>query len=352
MDLSWAFFVTQLLSNPLLLVVALLNIGVIIVNGATDAPNAIATVVSTRAMRPRHAIIMAAICNFVGLLVISFISPAVAQTIFKMVDFGGNAHQALVALMAAMVAIIVWGATAWWFGIPTSQSHSLIAGLTGAAIALMSGLDAINWSEWIKVIYGIVLSTLMGFFLGWINLKVICKLCEHANRQRTNVFFRWAQIIAGAGVAFMHGAQDGQKFMGIFVLAIIMASGLGMSSESLVALPVWLMLVCALTMGFGTGIGGERIIKSVGVDMVKLESFQGFAASLATCISLAVATFGGLPVSTTHTSTTAIMGVGAAKNPKSVKWSIAIDMVKTWVLTFPGCGLLGFVFAKLFLVVL
>ena len=116
-------------------------------------------------------------------------------------------------------------------------------------------------------------------------------------------------------------------------------------------LPVWLMLICALAMGLGTAVGGERIIKNVGMDMVKLEPFQGFAASLSTCVSLVVATFGGLPVSTTHTNTTAIMGVGAAKNPKGVKWSIAIDMVKTWLLTFPGCGLMGFIFAKVFLLI-
>ncbi len=351
MELELSFFLNELITSPMFLFVAILNIGVIIVNGATDAPNAIATAVSTRAMKPRHAIIMAAICNFVGLLVISLISPAVAQTIFNMVDFGTDAHSALVTLMAAMVSIIVWGATAWWFGIPTSQSHSLIAGLTGAAIALMGSLDAINWSEWIKVIYGILLSTLMGFGLGWINLKVIMKLFQNANRQNANRFFKGAQIFAGAGVAFMHGAQDGQKFMSIFILAIMMAAGLGMDPSALDTLPVWLMIICALTMGAGTAMGGERIIKSVGVDMVKLEAYQGFAASLSTCISLVVATFGGLPVSTTHTNTTAIMGVGAAKNPKRVKWSIAIDMVKTWVLTFPGCGLLGFVFAKIFLLI-
>ncbi len=338
------------MSNPMLLVVALLNIGVIIVNGATDAPNAIATAVSTRAISSRRAIIMAAICNFVGLVVISFISSAVAQTIFSMVDFGGDSHKALIALMAAMVAIIVWGVVAWWFGIPTSQSHSLIAGLTGAAIALIGSIDAINWGEWVKVIYGILLSTLMGFALGWVFYRLIIRLFTNANRQRANVFFKWAQIIAGAGVAFMHGAQDGQKFMSIFILAIMMAMGLGNDAEA-VALPLWLMLVCALAMGFGTAVGGERIIKNVGMDMVKLEAFQGFAASLSTCVSLVIATFGGLPVSTTHTNTTAIMGVGAAKNPKSVKWSIAIDMVKTWILTFPGCGIMGFLFAKLFLFV-
>ncbi len=347
-DLS--FFLSELISNPLLAIVTILNIGVIVVNGATDAPNAIAAAVSTRAMKPRRAIIMAAICNFLGLLLISLVSTAVASTIFSMVDFGGDNHAALVALMAAMVSIIVWGATAWWFGIPTSQSHSLIAGLTGAAIAVIGGFDAINWGEWIKVIYGILLSTLLGFGLGWVFFRAFGYLCRNANRQKANRFFRRAQIASGAGVAFMHGAQDGQKFMSIFLLAITMAAGMNMGAG--MELPVWLMVLCALNMGLGTAAGGERIIKSVGVDMVKLDAFQGFSASLSTFVSLIAATFGGLPVSTTHTNTTAIMGVGAARNPKTVKWSIAIDMVKTWVLTFPGCGILGYLCAKLFLIVL
>ncbi len=336
MTIEWTFFLSELMQNPILMVVTLLNIGVIVVNGATDAPNAIATAVSTRAMKPRHAIIMAAVFNFLGLLLVSLVSTAVAHTIFSMVDFGGDSHQALTALMAAMVSIIVWGAAAWWFGIPTSQSHSLIAGLTGAAIAVQGSLDAINGAEWMKVIYGILLSTLLGFGLGWINYKIIGRAFRNAS---------------GAAVAFMHGAQDGQKFMSIFMLAIMMTAGMGMDLSGVV-MPMWLMIFCAFNMGFGTAVGGERIIKSVGMDMVKLEAFQGFAASLSTFVSLFLATFGGLPVSTTHTNTTAIMGVGAAKSPKSVKWSIAIDMVKTWVLTFPGCGILGYICAKLFLMIL
>lgn len=347
MSIEWASFIAELASNPVLVAVTLLNIGVIVVNGATDAPNAIATVVSTRALRPKVAILMAATCNFLGLLVISFFTAAVAHTIFNLVNFDGNQQQSLIALMAAMVAIIVWGASAWYFGIPTSQSHSLIAGLTGAAIALQGGLGAINMGEWAKVVYGIVLSTLLGFALGWLNSRCISKVCKKMNRRRTASFFRWAQVISGAGVACMHGAQDGQKFMSIFILAISLGMGVGQSDQ--LVLPIWLMILCALTMGAGTAIGGERIIKSVGVNMVKLEPFQGFAASGATFICLLVSTFAGLPVSTTHTNTTAIMGVGAAKRKSAVKWSIAIDMVKTWVLTFPGCGLLGFAFAHLFL---
>lgn len=350
MVIEWTQFLSELMSNPVLVAVTLLNIGVIIVNGATDAPNAIATVVSTRCMKAGPAVIMAAICNFIGLLLITLVSSAVANTIFGMVDFGGNDHAALVALLAAMVAIIVWGAVAWYFGIPTSQSHSLIAGLTGAAIAVQGGFGGINWGEWVKVIYGILLSTFMGFGLGWFFSKIVMRIFRGFDRMKLERFFIGAQVFAGAGVAFMHGAQDGQKFMGIFILAISLAAGMGSSFE--LVLPVWLMIVCALNMGIGTAAGGKRIIKSVGVDMVKLERHQGFAANLSTLFSLAVATFGGLPVSTTHTSTTAIMGVGAARNPKRVKWSIAIDMVKTWVLTFPGCGLMGFVCAWIFLQIL
>lgn len=347
MTIEWAAFITELLSNPVLVAVTLLNIGVIIVNGATDAPNAIATVVSTRCMSARAAIIMAAICNFFGLLVITLVSSAVANTIFHMVDFGGDNHQALMALMAAMVAIIVWGVAAWFFGIPTSQSHSLIAGLTGAAIALQGGLAGINGTEWMKVIYGILLSTFLGFGLGWGVAKIVTWCFRRADRVRADHFFRWAQIFAGASVAFMHGAQDGQKFMGIFVLAITLATGVGTADQMI--LPVWLMVFCALNMGIGTASGGKRIIKSVGMDMVKMEKYQSFSASFVAVICLIISTFAGLPVSTTHTNTTAIMGVGAAKRKSAVKWSIAIDMVKTWVLTFPGCGLLGFLFARLFL---
>ena len=148
----------------------------------------------------------------------------------------------------------------------------------------------------------------------------------------------------------MHGAQDGQKFMGVFILAITLATGIG-QADSLI-LPVWLMIFCALNMGLGTAVGGKKIIKSVGMDMVKMEKYQGFAASLGATLCLMLATFTGMPVSTTHTKTTAIMGVGAAHRKSSVKWSVAIDMVKTWVLTFPGCGLLGFVFARIFLAVM
>ena len=333
-------------ANPMLGVIVVLCIGATMVNGATDAPNAIATVVGTRAMPAGRAIAMAAICNFIGLVGITAISTAVAGTIFGMVDFGGDNHAALVALAAAMVAIIVWGVAAWALGIPTSQSHSLIAGITGAAIALQGGLGGINADQWIKVIYGLVISTVLGFGTGWLFVRLIKKACAGFDRAGTTRFFKWAQIVAGAGVAVLHGAQDGQKFLSLAMLALM----LGMYGTSdMQGFPLWLIVLISLAMSLGTAVGGRKIIKSVGVEMVKMEQYQGFAACLSACFCIGLATFTGMPVSTKHTKTTAIMGVGAEKSLRGVKWNLAGRMVLTWVLTFPGCGFLAWAFTYLFL---
>ena len=345
MDLTLAAVFADILANPLLLAVILLVLAVIIVNGATDAANAIATVVSTRCMPAGAAIAMAAVCNFLGLAIMTFFSTAVASTISHMVNFGGDSHGALVALCAAMVAIVVWGVAAWYFGIPTSQSHSLIAGLTGAAIALQGFSAGVNWGEWMKVIYGLVISTVLGFGLGWLLAKLMGFLFKRVNRYTAESFFSGAQIAAAALLAFMHGAQDGQKFMSIAMMAIMLEMGISGDASSY---PLWLMLLCSLTMGAGTAMGGKRIIKSVAMEMTKLEKYQGFSASLAASLCILLATLTGMPVSTTHTKTTAIMGVGAEKRFSSVNWSTAKDMVLTWVATFPGCGILGWALAKLF----
>ena len=182
MTITLTAFLQDLGSNPPLLITVLLTIAVILVNGWTDAPNAIATCVSTRSMHPRAAILMAAAFNFLGILVMTTINKTVAETIYNMVDFGGDSHEALVALCAAMVAIVVWATLAWVFGIPTSESHALIAGLSGAAIALHGGLAGINGSEWVKVIYGLVLSTALGFAMGWGVAKLTALLCRNVDR--------------------------------------------------------------------------------------------------------------------------------------------------------------------------
>ena len=198
-----------------------------------------------------------------------------------------------------------------------------------------------------KVIYGILLSTLLGFGLGWLNYKLIGRLCRHVNRQKANSFFKWAQICSGAGVAFMHGAQDGQKFMSIGLLGIALAFGMETSGST--DFPLWLMIICSAAMSLGTLLGGKRIIKSVAMDMVSLEKYQGVAASLSTVITLFVASMTGMPVSTSHCSTASIMGVGASKSFRRVNWGVARRMVWAWALTFPCCGFIGWALAKLFM---
>ena len=349
MSIELSEFMSQLFTNPMLVISALLTLGVILVNGWTDAPNAIATCVSTRAMTASSAIIMAAIFNFFGVLVMTLINSKVAMTIYNMVDFGGDTGDASVALCAALFAIVVWATAAWRFGIPTSESHALIAGLSGAAIALHNSFSGINPMEWAKVLYGLVLSTVLGFVTGFAAARLTELICRRMDRSKTLPFFKNAQIFAGGAMAFMHGAQDGQKFMSVFLLGIFLASGQGEISNF--EIPVWLMLLCSIVMALGTSIGGYRIIKSVGMDMVKLQTYQGFAADMGAAGCLLLSSLTGIPVSTTHTKTTAIMGVGASKRISAVNWSVVKEMVLTWVLTFPGCGLLGFIMARLFMLI-
>ncbi len=347
--MSLTEFISQMIGNPMLLVSTILTLGVILVNGWTDAPNAIATCVSTRAIEVRKAIIMAAIFNFLGVLVMTTINSSVAFTIYNMVDFGYDSRLALVALCAAMAAIVIWATAAWYFGIPTSESHALIAGISGAAVAIQNSFSGINWAEWIKVIYGIFLSMILGFVLGLVSSKLTVLCFHNKNRLKSERFFSGAQVAGGAAMAFMHGAQDGQKFIAIALLGAAFAGGNAEASSFVV--PVWLMVLCSAVMGLGTSIGGYRIIKSVGMDMVKLKPYQGFAADFSATVCLLVSSLTGIPVSTTHTKTTAIMGVGAARRISNVNWRVVRELVLTWVFTFPGCGLLGFGMAKLFLLI-
>ena len=347
METEFLDFCNQIISSPALLVTAALTLGVIFVNGWTDAPNAIATCITTRCMKPRSAIIMSAIFNFLGVLIMTHINASVASTISGMVDFGTDTHTALIALSAALFSIVVYSTAASWFGIPTSESHSLIAGLTGAALAAGKGWEAINGSEWIKVIYGLFLSLILGFVVGFVICRLVVLVCRRMDRRKTNIFFSYAQIAGAAAMSFMHGAQDGQKFIGVLLLAIGFANG--QTSVQGIIIPVYLMVICSIVMGTGTSVGGEKIIRSVGMDMVKLEKYQGFSADAAASLCLLFSSVFGIPVSTTHTKTSAIMGVGASRRLGAINFSVVKDMVLTWVFTFPGCGLISYVMAKIFL---
>ena len=347
MDVSFSYFISQVVSSPMMLISAFLTLCVIFVNGWTDAPNAIATCITTRCLSTRKAIVMAAVFNFLGVLIMTHINASVASTISNMVDFGSDTHTALVALAASLFSIVVYSTGASWLGIPTSESHSLIAGLTGAALATQNGWSAINFNEWVKVLYGLVASLVLGFVTGFVICRLIAFIFRKMERRKANTLFTYTQIGGAAAMSFMHGAQDGQKFIGVLFLAIAFSNG--QTNVAGMLIPVWLMLLCSIVMGVGTSVGGEKIIKSVGMDMVKLEKYQGTSADIAASLCLLFSSIFGIPVSTTHTKTSAIMGVGASRRLSAINFSVVRDMVLTWIFTFPGCGLISFLMAKLFM---
>jgi PiT family inorganic phosphate transporter len=315
----------------------------IFVNGWTDAPNAIATVVSTRVLNPNIAIVFGAVFNLLGVFLMG---TAVATTTASVVTIG-TGQDALISLGAAQLAIVIWAVSAWKFGIPTSESHALIAGLMGAGISL-NGTSAFNWSSILKVIYGLGISTIVGFIFGYLATKGIEITCKNMNRRKVNKFFSSGQIVSASLMAFSHGAQDGQKFMGVLYLALIIAGVYSSSAGQTMVIPIWIMLLCSLIMAIGTSVGGYRIIKKMGMEMVQLEKYQGFAAEIVASASMLAATLFGIPLSTTNTKATAMMGAGATRGRGAVNWGVAKEMILAWVLTFPACMILGYAFASIF----
>ena len=322
----------ELLLVPGLLPVALLTLGVLLVNGWTDAPNAIATAVSSGALPFPAAAALAAVCDLLGALLAAALFPAVTETVLELARFGGDRQSALWALCAALGAVVLWSTVAWIFGLPTSESHGLLAGLTGAALALEGG--AVDLRAWTRVLLALPLS----IALGWLLAKA---LAARPRKARSASFCRRAQRVGAAAMALLHGAQDGQKFLGIFLLGLSLAAGWEHPTGPA---PLWLTALCAGTMALGTALGGRRIVDTVGRDMVELDPFRGLAADLAGAGSLLVCTLLGMPVSTTHTKTAAILGAGRRPD-----WAVARSIALAWALTFPVCGLLGFCGAKFLL---
>jgi PiT family inorganic phosphate transporter len=323
-----------------LLAVAVLLVGAsVFVNGWTDAPNAIATVVSTRVLPPRTAILMGAVFNFLGVFLTG---TAVAMTTASIVSIDSGTA-GLITLAAAQLAIVLWAVSAWRYGIPTSESHALIAGLMGAGMSL-NGFASFNWVSIQKVFLGLFISTFVGFILGLYVTKLIKRMSTNLPRRKANTFFSRGQIVSAMLMAYTHGAQDGQKFMGVMYLALVVG-GVYPAMTGAMKIPIWIMLLCSVIMAIGTSIGGYRIIKAMGLDMVRLEKYQGFSAEIVASFSMLAATFYGIPLSTTNTKATAMMGAGASQGINKVDWGIAKEMMTAWILTFPACMLLGFVFA-------
>lgn len=318
-----------------LALVLLLILGAEFVNGWTDAPNAIATVVSTRSLTPLQAVIMAAILNLVGV----FSGTAVAQTIGK--DIIDTSAVDLTTVGGAMVGIILWSSLAARWGIPTSESHALIAGLAGAGLAT-AGPGVLLWAGWKKVLLGLVFSTFLGFFGGLLVITAIYWIFRRAVPGKVRGTFRWLQVFSSAFMAFSHGSNDGQKFMGAFTLALVLGNVLGSF-----AIPVWVIFLCGTVMAIGTLTGGWRIIRTLGMKITKLETHEGFAAEMAAASTITLASRLGIPLSTTHTISTAIVGVGAARGLSAVRWGVTANIVTAWILTFPICGAVAWLVVKI-----
>lgn len=326
----------EFLPLPLALVL-LLVLGAEFINGWTDAPNSIATVVSTRVLRPQQAVVMAAFLNIAGVLLTG---TAVAVTLGKGIVQPEFINLSTVA--AAMIAIIFWSTIAWRFGLHTSESHALISGLAGAALAT-AGPSVLLWEGWRKVIIGLGFSTLLGFSLSLVVMALLYNVLRSAGPHRVRGVFGRLQVLSAAFMAFSHGSNDGQKFMGVFTLALVLGGTLPQFQ-----IPLWVILLCGLIMGVGTMVGGWRIIRTMGFRLTKLEPVHGFAAESSAGFAITLASFFGVPVSTTHTINTAIMGVGATRRLSAVRWGVSRQIVLAWLLTFPICGAIGALLALVF----
>ena len=305
------------------------------VNGWTDAPNAIATVVSTRVLSPQRALFMASVLNAVGALSGTAVAFTIGQDIVapEIID--------LSTVAAAMVGIVLWSTAAWYYGLPTSESHALVAGLTGAGLAV-AGPSVLVWEGWSKVLWGILFSTVLGFSMGLLLMAAIYwGFARRAPREGRRLFGR-LQILSAALMAFSHGSNDGQKFIGTFTLALVLGGVLPQFEVSL-----WVILLCAVTMALGTALGGFRIIKTMGLRMTKLEPVNGFAAETGAGLTILLATQFGIPLSTTHTINTAIIGVGSTQRLSAVRWGVVGSIVAAWILTFPVCGIIAYLAASL-----
>ena len=301
-------------------------------NGFHDTANAIATSVSTRALTPRTAVILAAILNFAG----AFASFAVAATIAK--GIVNPDAITLSVILAGLVGAISWNLVTWFLGLPSSSSHALIGGVAGSAIAA-SGLDVINWSGiWDKVVIPGVLSPAIGFALALTMMLVVIWVIRRRSPSRVNRVFRRAQIVSGSFVAFTHGTNDAQKTMGIIALALIVTGHL---SEDFSRPPTWVIVSSALAMSLGTYAGGWRIIKTMGTRIAKIDPPQGFAAQTSCAAILWTTAHYGFPVSTTQTITGSVMGAGASRRFSAVRWGVAGNIAVAWVFTLPAAGLVG-----------
>lgn len=307
------------------------------VNGWTDAPNSIATVVSTRVLRPIAAVVMAALLNAAGA---ALTGTAVAKVIGK--DIVDTDIVTLPTLAGALLGASLWSMAAQRFGIPTSESHGLVAGLIGAGIAV-GGFDVVVGKGTNKVLFGLVTSPLLGFTVAFLLMVGIYWGFRRLRLGLVRGIFGRIQVLSAGFMAFSHGSNDGQKTMGVLALSLFLAG----RQDDLTIRP-WVILLAATIMGIGTAVGGWRVVRTLGVKVTKLEPVHGFAAETSAAGVILAASRFGIPVSTTHVIGSSIMGVGATRRFSAVRWGVAGNIIAAWILTWPGCGLLAFVLSKAF----
>ncbi|MGW9856640.1 inorganic phosphate transporter, PiT family [Staphylococcus hominis] len=303
------------------------------INGFHDTANAIATAVSTRALTPRTAILLAAVMNFIGALTFT----GVAGTITKDIVDPFKLHNGLVVVLAAIIAAIVWNLITWLYGIPSSSSHALIGAIAGAAVAAQ-GVTVLHYQGFTKIIIVLIISPIIAFCVGFIMYTIVKIIFKNANLTRANRNFRFFQVFTAALQSFSHGTNDAQKSMGIITLALIVAK---LQDPSNVEPVLWVKIACATAMGLGTAIGGWKIIKTVGGNIMKIRPANGAAADLSSALTIFVASSLHFPLSTTHVVSSSILGVGASNRAKGVKWNTAQRMIITWIITLPISAVLA-----------
>jgi PiT family inorganic phosphate transporter len=318
----------------LLFVVLALAVAFDYVNGFHDTANAIATSVSTRALRPHYAILMSAAANFIGALT----GTAVAKTIAAGIAMIPSGDQGQIVVAAALVGGIAWDLITWRLGIPSSSSHALIGGLIGAAIAAAGVGSLLPEGIWQKVLLPLVLSPILGIVIGFFLMVVLLNVFVHAHPRRLNERFRRLQVLSAAYMAFSHGSNDAQKTMGIITLALV-AGGVLAKPD----VPLWVIVLAASAISFGTAAGGWRIIRTMGQRVVKLDPVHGFAAETTAATIILGASAFGMPVSTTHVISSAIMGVGSSDRFSAVRWGVARNIIIAWVLTIPASAIVSWV---------
>ncbi len=327
----------------LLLLIIALAIGFGLVNGFNDAANAIATVVGTRVLSPRNAIIMAAFLNFAG--------AATGLEVAKTIGKGILIPEALTYLtvVAALASVIIWTTVATYYGLPVSLTHGFIAGLAAAGIAV-AGSDAIMWNKMQQVLASVVTAPVLGFIGGFVLMVGLFWIFRRSVPDRVRGLFINLQILSAAFMAYSHGKNDGQMPIGVIVMALVIYSGdTGLWDRLSLVNPEtgWIMVTSALAISIGTATGGWRVIRTIGLKVTTLRPVHGFAAQTSAATVIEVASHLGIPVSTTHSITAAIMGVGSTRRFSAVRWGLASNIVAAWIITFPVCGGLGYLFAWL-----